>query len=66
MRESSDTRTRSRWRGRRRVWGLLASGALVLQAGCPIDLAELLSRELTQVVTDTIFFVVDSALVRVL
>ncbi len=66
MRVVPNPSDRSRWRGRRRVWGLLASGALVLQAGCPLDLAELVSRELTQVVTDSIFFVVDSALVRVL
>ncbi len=66
MRVVANTSDRPRQRGPRRIWALVATGGFLLQAGCPIDTAELLSQELTQVVTDTIFFVLDSALVRVL
>ena len=66
MRVVPNTSDRPRWRGPGRIWAIVASGGLLLQAGCPIDIAELLTQELTQVVTDTIFFVLDSALVRVL
>ena len=50
----------------RRVLAGLLPGALVLQGGCPVDVAGLITRELTQVFTDTVFFVVESALIRAL
>ncbi len=55
----------TRWSARRAVLSVVAPGALLLQTGCPVDGQALIADQATQLVADTVFFVVEAALVRV-
>jgi hypothetical protein len=50
---------------RRALHVALASGALLLQGGCPFNLDGLLAAQAQQVFANTVFFLLDSVVVRV-